>query len=483
MSNYLNPFDDAPTAVAQIINAAEGKGKFIMYFHGGLSPASYITDTLGPELMSTIFSPQNLPDAHALMLQWETGIVSWGTLINMVEEIVDSAGKEKIDKVIEWLKSKLGLDHARKYTAFAPTDENEEMRRTAKALYAKLSESKGVRALRAAPPSEKEMAKSLQEMADKEALALFAEIDESVYGGGAKAMAISPVTLYKLASVLLRVIKRLAKDRGHGLGETVVEEMCRFKFFDVLKMEDLAEGHWVHVCEHADEMWQMESAKALLRALDRRCGADPSFKIDLVCHSAGSIAICGLIRHLRGGEYGNLAFNNVIFIAPAARMKLFEDEIVNAPKGRIKNFRMYTLDDKHEAGESLIPVIYTNSLLYFVSGVAEKEGDGDMSICGMHRYLDGRKPYNETAFNNENKGILGDLKACREFLSSSERLVLSPNENAESRPGFVTEATGHENSKRPSKCPQLGKSLIYVLSDGATAPNAVDTSNWERFNT
>jgi hypothetical protein len=54
---------------------------------------------------------------------------------------------------------------------------------------------------------------------------------------------------------------------------------------------------------------------------------------------------------------------------------------------------MFTMSDENERNDQLIPklkLVYPHSLLYFISGVLEKDGGGDMPIVGMQRYFDAR---------------------------------------------------------------------------------------------
>ena len=58
--------------------------------------------------------------------------------------------------------------------------------------------------------------------------------------------------------------------------------------------------------------------------------AETDLIIDLVGHSAGSIAICRMFESLREQGVG-LEVRNVIFMAPAVRHDLFIQEIVDRP--------------------------------------------------------------------------------------------------------------------------------------------------------
>ena len=75
---------------------------------------------------------------------------------------------------------------------------------------------------------------------------------------------------------------------------------------------------------------------------------------------------------------------------------------------------MFTMGDGYEKKDHLLGQLYPRSLLYFISGVLEK--DPDVPILGMQRFLSGTRPFDAPA-----------LKQIDDFLESagSDRLVLS----------------------------------------------------------
>ena len=83
-----------------------------------------------------------------------------------------------------------------------------------------------------------------------------------------------------------------------------------------------------------------------------------------------------------------------------------------AQADKFDSIRMFTMADKFETENRLVPGVYTRSLLYFISGVLE---DGaDVPILGMERYMSGAEPYGTEP-----------LLAVRSFFDSDIRLVLS----------------------------------------------------------
>jgi hypothetical protein len=219
-----------------------------------------------------------------------------------------------------------------------------------------------------------------------------------------------------VAGVVVQVIRRYLKKRDHGLYPTVVEEVLRAAY-----MADFGEWMWGGMKTAAENMCKSNEGLSgdslhvgtyFLERLKLMKGQWPDFKVDLIGHSAGAIAICNLLK-VNADLNTGITFRNILFLAPACTTTLFHKELVKQID-RFQNFRMYTMRDDFESEDSLLPGIYTRSLLYFISGVLESEVDAP--ILGMERYLSGKEPYrNDT------------LLAAREFIvaAGKNRLVLS----------------------------------------------------------
>lgn len=121
----------------------------------------------------------------------------------------------------------------------------------------------------------------------------------------------------------------------------------------------------------------------------------------------------------------NLLFINASFARSAL---LFAELIYDVVfQDKIKCCRMFGMLDENERRDRLVPGIYPRSLLYFVSGVVE--GEVDMPIIGMQRYLAGAHQYRGDA--------MGRLRA---FLSPAGHAFWSVANGAT---GLVTDAIRH----------------------------------------
>jgi pimeloyl-ACP methyl ester carboxylesterase len=168
----------------------------------------------------------------------------------------------------------------------------------------------------------------------------------------------------------------------------------------------------------------------LLSGLKSYADANPGVTIDLVGHSAGAIVICFFMR-----EYLNMGINarirNIIFMAPACRSDLFAGTI-----GRNRNsfdrFRMFTMSDFYESQDRCVPLVYTRSLLYMISGILEKD-EFDAYILGMQRYLLKNPPYDTDP----------DLLANIDFMALAPDRIVYAVTGGNALPGLQCTAKKH----------------------------------------
>lgn len=104
----------------------------------------------------------------------------------------------------------------------------------------------------------------------------------------------------------------------------------------------------------------------------------------------------------------------MILLAPACRCSDSAD-LLAQHGAAIDRLRIFAMRDAAEQQDRLVPIVYPRSLLYFVSGVAE--GDVDMPILGMERYLAGTAVFDPTRFP--------EIQALRSYLAAGPRKVWS----------------------------------------------------------
>lgn len=211
--------------------------------------------------------------------------------------------------------------------------------------------------------------------------------------------------------VVLRIIDRFIEKRDHDLYPTVVEEILR-EFY----LAELGAWVWKAMKDKSAQMWESNQGRTgntqyvgryLLDKLAAYKQRFPQTRINLIGHSAGSIAICHLLS--RTATLPNsFTFEHLILLAPACRIDLFQREIVTNPT-RFKDIRIFTMSDSYECNDILVPYLYTHSLLYLISGVLEDEGASfDAYILGLERHIKFIKPYD-----------IQELEGTHKFLATS----------------------------------------------------------------
>jgi pimeloyl-ACP methyl ester carboxylesterase len=206
-----------------------------------------------------------------------------------------------------------------------------------------------------------------------------------------------PVVLLRTAvTIAVRIavatLRRFVAGRDHGLHATIIEEILRAAW-----LADLGTWGWDAMKRTAQQMWEPPLAarpaagSLLLERLVARGNLPP---IDVVGHSAGSIAICHMVAALMQ-RYPTVSLRNVTLLAPACRHDLFAATLVPAlAANRIRSLRMFTMSDEHERRDALVnqaPFLYPRSLLYLVSGIFEDVADAP--LLGMQRFLSGADPF------------------------------------------------------------------------------------------
>jgi hypothetical protein len=205
---------------------------------------------------------------------------------------------------------------------------------------------------------------------------------------------IDPVSLIKgVVTIAYKVIRRFVNERDHGLHATVVEEIL-----GELYVRNIAGGVWELMKGDTADAFKSgptQGGTAFLEELRAALPADEKRRITLVGHSTGAIYIAELLKKADEvfADRPDVVFE-VVFLAPAATFNVIHEMLVDyghrigtmqSPK---RTLRMFTMQDELERGDKLLGVIYPHSLLYFVSGVCERDKFGDEPIVGMQRYFD-----------------------------------------------------------------------------------------------
>ena len=188
-------------------------------------------------------------------------------------------------------------------------------------------------------------------------------------------------------AALVKVVKRFAEGRDHGLYTTVVEEILRELYLDSIgsavwstMKSDTANAFAGNPLVHGGTAF-LEQVRRWWR---------PGRRITLVGHSTGAIYIGHFLEHA-DALLDPAAKFDVAFLAPACSFDFMAAKLPIFQR-RVAQLRLFGLKDELERGYWEVPGLYPASLLYMVSGLFE-EPVVDMPIVGMQRYYTQAEPY------------------------------------------------------------------------------------------
>ena len=214
--NYINVVSGLNSSIDNAILAAKEKDRIILYFGGGLSSNKYMRENLGPLLLETTFHPDNVPNSHPIITQWETSPFELDSIKSILTELLDV---KDINKIRNWLKRKLGID-AKGLTPLQPKDE------TAKNILISVGFT------------EEEIESEEESLSDYEIEnrieQLFIEDGDDLKEGiqsidsNLRKKAPKGLIAFKTIKVIYLILKRFALKTDHGAYTTIIEELCRF---------------------------------------------------------------------------------------------------------------------------------------------------------------------------------------------------------------------------------------------------------------
>lgn len=253
-------------------------------------------------------------------------------------------------------------------------------------------------------------------------------LEQSATEGVRAAPVSTTAIIVGLGKVLLRVIKRMAAHRDHGLYTTAVEEILR-EFY----VSAVGTFVWSEMKAHAkaafDGDGQSFAGTALLEEM-KRAAESGKHRFILVGHSTGAVWICHLLA--KAAEVVPEATFEVVFLAPACTFDLFS-ATVESHAARIAGLRIFGMKDEVESRDRLVSVLYPKSLLYFVSGILESEAD--QPILGMARFYEEATPY----------AAIPPVGKVKEFLKTKPNWAVWSETAADASDGL--RSTSHEHGR------------------------------------
>lgn len=465
------------------------KNGLVLHFHGGLVKRTYALENIVAPLTKAYLDAQGYP----LFFVWESGFFE--SLLNNKGELgQDPAFRELVKKVSEWVLKKVSLNDAISFKGSAGQDIDDiykfrrefdewfdgkdpsppvpdthipsgpnalttkgttiNVDKLAQEIELAVNDDPAFKramteAYNASIPDSQVATKGAGTKKKTDKLLLSPKALDEMFGpgegGDALGVAQQQVKTRGLftwagvakftAKIVIAVIKRFHAGSDHGVYCTVIEEVLRSAYGNLV-----GAGIWDQMKKDTLDSFSDGAdfcGTSVVRQLKKVEGKGKKFpKITLIGHSTGAIYICNFLDAAK--KAGLQTPIQVVFLAPAITYRRFAEALQNHQQGGFAKFRMFAMHDDRESSDRMLSILYTRSLLYFVSGLLEGEVVGgsfgsiiDMPLVGMERYLIG-------ASFQENP----DVKAVHEFLMEDpSRTVWSRAMGQE--PGFNSDSRKH----------------------------------------
>ncbi|WP_143748839.1 hypothetical protein [Mesorhizobium sophorae] len=258
------------------------------------------------------------------------------------------------------------------------------------------------------------------------------ELGERVNGpGGRGVVSVTIAVLRHAASIILRIVRRMRAQRDHGFYATIVEELARELYGDLV-----GAAVWgMMKKDAADHFKDGHLGRQLLDVIPAGC------RLVVTAHSAGSIWAAEMIKVIAALRL-ELRLD-LVLLGPAARMDLFAEAIRNGGDA-VARRRIYALSDSLERADAVLGhdkgYIYPSSLLYLVSGLFEEVGATpfpDAPLVGMQRFLSGNTPW------LIEKDQVSAAKTVMDFFSPAADAIVYSKTEADAAVGMRTQADMH----------------------------------------
>lgn len=416
-------YDTTAADVDKIIEELKSRNnhkKILLYFHGGLVNAEN-----GMQTAARIYNLTKDSETYPIAFVWETGLKD--TLVQNLDTIYKSEFfKKLLVKIVKVSGAQLGIDLQGGLGGTKGvgnmTDEEIEAELTKNRPFEGTTVDPGKRStaiiattdpdVETDPVIVDEVTAALDEeiqgdfqlialaeaeKPEDEAKLMKMELIENTEG--TKGIVSLTKLIAAAVKITLRVIKRHLKKRDHDFYPTLIEEILREIYVD-----DIGCWVWTSIKKKASDVWtdndftgdpaDWYAGSYLLKKLNDYQDEVGLLTIDLAGHSAGSEMVCNLVK-TTASRYSDLKFRKIILMAPACRCELFSDTLLKNTN-RFESLKIFTMSDEFETKDHMVKVLYTRSLLYFISGVLEKN-ESDAFILGLQRHISNNSPYDREA--------------------------------------------------------------------------------------
>lgn len=196
-------------------------------------------------------------------------------------------------------------------------------------------------------------------------------------------IAVGAFIVKHVTQIAYRSFKRFRSHRDHGFHATIVEELCRQMYGDLIGAKI-----WGMMTTDAREHFETGGFGIELLELLGRVPQPDRFVV--AGHSAGSIWASHMLLAMKTAGLDRRI--RLVLLAPAVRQDIFADVIATAGD-LIDGCTMYTMNDDLERRDAVLghdkSYIYPSSLLYCVSGMFEERAAKpylDAPLLGMQRF-------------------------------------------------------------------------------------------------
>lgn len=472
-------------SVNDIVNAAAANERIVLHFHGGL-----VSEERGRAIAADLLPVYRDAGAYPVFFLWRSGLFE--ILRGNLREIAGEDAFKTLTKLVlkfavgqilgaEGAKGGLLVPQEREVaTQLARRQRDEEpyaelrvgaevpdlTQADAAHVEQRLRDDPQLRAVgraiaeSALSPGEREGAKSATDLDQAAGTTLMSpdivdEVQDGAAQSGEKGIITAAVLAKHGVSVVANVVRRYRSGRGHGVYPTVVEEILR-EFYAA----NAGGRIWAAMKqETADTFVDATPARGgatFLRGLGGlvRSGARP--EITLVGHSTGAVFINNLLEHVTRMRRdpnepiaADFRLHAVAFLAPACTFADFA-RVLERDQDLWRYFRMFTMTDEAERSDSLVPMLYPRSLLYFVSGLLETgtdgKGEAGKPLVGLARSFDRVRDDDPL-----------EIRAVRDWIREDGRVVWSPGDDG---PGLAASALRHGDFDNDEKVQASLKVLI-----------------------
>lgn len=257
------------------------------------------------------------------------------------------------------------------------------------------------------------------------------ELTTKAIGPGGRGLVSVAIAVIKHGgSIILRVIQRMRSQRDHGFYATIVEELARELYGDLIG----ATIWGMMKTDAADHFADGKLGRQLIAAVPAEC------RIIVTAHSAGAIWVVEMMKAI-ALHRPDLKID-IVLLAPAVRMDLFADAIAKAGSV-VARRRIYTMSDELEQADAVLGhdkgYIYPSSLLYLVSGVFEQIGTSpylDAPLVGMQRFIGKTEMWLTPAEAIANQSVI-------DFFVPAADAIVYAKTAATATPGMRTQANTH----------------------------------------